>query len=204
MVSASSPEVPTSTYRPASAWWLAGVSWLLALAGMTLAIAQMGPRALLDGWPFYVVAFLGWWLFYYPKVTISSVGISVHNPVRTISIPWGALSNIETKFALTLIAGDRRFGVWAAPAGGAFSSRRGGKDSMPPGQDLESGMRASELLNSPSGGVAHMIRREWQRLIESGELGKTQEVSVRINVAPLAGALALLVFAVVVSTRIFA
>ncbi len=203
-MSATSPEIPVSTYRPASAFWLAGISWLLAAAGLALAVAQLGVRALVEGWPFYLVAFLGWWLFFYPKVTISGDGIGVRNPVRTIEVPWSALSNIETKFALTLIPGQRRFGVWAAPAGGAFSSRRGGRDSMPPGHNLESGMRASELLNSPSGGVAHMIRREWQRLIETGKLGAPQEVSVRINIVPVAGALILLIFIVLSSTGILA
>ena len=43
-----------------------------------------------------------WATFWRPRVEVSDAGVRVVNVTRTIDIPWPALRDVDTKWALTL------------------------------------------------------------------------------------------------------
>ena len=130
-----------------------------------------------------VVALACWAYFWRPRVEVSDSGVTLVNVTRTIAIPWPALQEIDTQWALRLSTAYGRYAAWAAPAPGlksAVTSRRlrdvddvrvlgspitpwrreGGTASVRPG----------DLPATSSGDAAAMVRRRWSRLVEAGHL----------------------------------
>lgn len=161
-------------YRPAltrvlALLYLAFAIWLL----VTLAVGRhpgSAPRAaawLLAG------GVLLYALFWRPAVLVDSAGVELVNVVRTVQIPWGALESIDTRYALTLHAGSRRYTSWAAPAPSSagstwrsMASRRSGvgphvlaDPRWLPG--VVGISRPSRDLRSASGAAAFMVETGW-------------------------------------------
>lgn len=138
-------------------WVLVTVLWLVAAAGS-------GPAALLRQLPALVlVGTLVYATCTRPLVAVGPAGVLLRNVVRDVRVPWAALDGIDTRYALTLTVGSRRFAAWAAPASSRFSTAR-----ATPG-DLKSvhwaaadgPIPASATLRSDSGAAAALIRRFW-------------------------------------------
>jgi hypothetical protein len=104
-------------------------------------------------------------VFYRPRVIVSGDDVLVVNVIRDIDIPFRALADVQTQYALTLTTVDgRRFQAWAAPASGRIGASRvteeerktlswnGSMDEIP----------ASASLRSDAGAAAVAIRRRWQ------------------------------------------
>ena len=70
-------------------------------------------------------------------------GATLENPYRTIDVPWAALVNVDTRYALTLITPHAKYAAWAAPAPGIW----GGRNARP--EDLKGLPAASYGLLSP-------------------------------------------------------
>lgn len=100
------------------------------------------------------------------RVVVSAWGVVLRNVLRDVHIPFEALADIGTQYALTLTTVDgHRFQAWAAPAAGRLGAARmteeerkaltwsGPLDEIP----------SSAALRSDAGAVAVVIRRRWQR-----------------------------------------
>lgn len=142
-------------------------------------------------------------LFWRPRVVVGVDAVLLRNVLRDVHVPYGALSEVETQYALTLTTVDgRRHQAWAAPAGGRFGAARvtneerkilswsGPVDEIP----------ASAGLRSDAGAVAAAIRRRWHGPDWDGSTGRGTPV-IRWAWEPLivlaAAALAVLVSALV-------
>ncbi len=96
-----------------------------------------------------------------PLVAVGPAGVLLRNVTRDVSIPWSSITDVDTKYALTLTAGGRRYAAWAAPASSRFSTTRATRE------DLESvhwkaadgPIPASATLRSDAGVAAALIRR---------------------------------------------
>jgi hypothetical protein len=120
-----------------------------------------------------LVAGACWALFWRPAVIVDEGGVHVVNPFRTIDVPWPAIQDIDTKFALALITAYGRFTAWAAPAPGAREVLRASKAEtrhLPKSTVRAGGIRPGDLPSSPSGGAALTIRRHWEQLRDAGYL----------------------------------
>ena len=95
----------------------AGMCIGLGLAGSWTDAALVAPWAAL-------VALACWATFWRPMVAVSPAGVRIVNVTRTIDIPWPAIQDVETKWALTLVTAYGRFTAWSAPAPGARSALR--------------------------------------------------------------------------------
>jgi hypothetical protein len=120
-----------------------------------------------------------WAVFWRPGVVVSDAGIRLVNVTRTIDVPWPALLEVETRYALTLRTSYGRFTAWAAPAPGAGSalrtsmrSRRTYDTTDPDDEPASSSM--GDLEGTASGDAATMVRRRWDRLREAGHLDAPQ------------------------------
>jgi hypothetical protein len=132
-----------------------------------------------------------WWR---PAVRISTVGVWIVDPLRTVFVPWPLLEETLTVQGLQLLTADRRFGSWAASrpfsAGNAWSTGRGIRGDNPMGFPSGMGSGAGPTLNavlsggdSPAGsraGLSHaklLVDQGWQawqgsRKEEKADLGE--------------------------------
>lgn len=179
--------------------WFALLSWLVAGVGVAVTAATGGPGALVGTMPLLLLAFLGWLFFWMPSVVVRDDGITLENPFRSVLVPWAALVNVDTRYALTLVTVDKSYASWAAPAPGI----RGGRNARP--EDLQGlpassygpgrSIRPGDLKTTDSGAAARIVRGRWQELIDSGglEQGSADTTPVTVTFRWLAiGAVVLL------------
>ena len=142
-------------------------AWSAAADGGVLGLARQAPDILL-------ATTLAYGVLVRPAVAIGPTGITLRNVVRDVDVPWAALAEVRTRFALTLVTTDgRRFTAWAAPASGRHTDtrltrRELGAIGWDPADDLPT---ASASPESSSGAVAAWVRREWSRSIEADAHG---------------------------------
>lgn len=92
--------------------------WAISAAIAVSLFAIDRPSQLAYLVPLAVVNLLVWEGLWRPTLVIKDDGVEVTNPFRDIRIPWSALVNVDTKFALTLFTPGRKFEVWIAPSPG--------------------------------------------------------------------------------------
>lgn len=123
-----------------------------------------------------LVAIFAWLALWHPSVSVSDAGVRLVNVLSTVTVPWPALVNLDTRFALTLVTPKRSYSATAAPAPsriGFVGSRRDAANVFDPSRVEDGQFRASDLVTTDSGGAAYLVNREWSRRIEAGtiELG---------------------------------
>ncbi|WP_407344332.1 PH domain-containing protein [Pengzhenrongella phosphoraccumulans] len=174
-MAAAPPRATGHMFRPRSAiaaaicWGLITLAWAWFAVhdGGLIALARQAPGMLLAATLVYAVLVR-------PSVEVSGAGVALRNVVRDVEVPWAALAEVRTRYALTLVATDgRRFTAWAAPASGRHTDTRltlGEVRSLgwPAGAELPP---SSASLASSSGAVAVWVRREWQRAVEDERAG---------------------------------
>ncbi|MBX3078390.1 MAG: PH domain-containing protein [Salinibacterium sp.] len=161
---------------------LAVVTWLLCLSGVG-AVILAGTQDALRYLPLAaLVAWLTWAGLWHPTLRLDDEAITVVNTFATTVVPWAALINVDTKYALTLMTPRRRVVVTVAPAPGRIATALSNRDlkgiSAPRGAD--GSMRPGDLPSTDSGAAAHLVRQRWESLLETGriEVGTADEVRV--------------------------
>jgi hypothetical protein len=180
--------------------WFAGFSWFVAAAGLAGLVVAGGISALAGAGPLLLIAYLGWLLFWRPAVVVHDAGVTIENPFRAITVPWAALVQVDTRYALTLVTPGRSYGAWAAPAPGIWGGRNARPEDLRGLPDSTYGpgnsVRPGDLKSTDSGLAAQLVRGRWQQLIESGLLdagtAETTPVSVRFRWPEAAATLVLL------------
>ena len=121
------------------------------------------------------VALLAWAGLWRPAVRIDEHAVTIVNVLSTVSIPWPALIDIETRYALTLVTPQGRFAATAAPAPGRFASALSKRDLTRVNAQTGStgSLRPGDLPNTDSGAAAYLVRDYWEKLVaqERIELG---------------------------------
>jgi hypothetical protein len=156
-------------------WW--GRALTIAIAAICLAVTLW--TGIADSWtdaaltaPWTALLTLSCWAtFWRPRVEVSDAGVELVNVSHTVFIPWPALHDIDTKWALTLITAYGRFRAWSAPAPGtrsALVSLAGSrKQHAPRGPEV---VRPGDLVDSPSGAAAALVRHRWDAVRAAGHL----------------------------------
>lgn len=134
-----------------------------------------GPRALWTAGPWLALVSLAVWAAYWnPRVIVDDGAVHLVNILRTVSVPWPAIQEIDTKWSLTLVTAYGKFTAWAAPAPGGMAAARAagrrnrlGVDQAGHGDDAT---HVSATQSSPSGLAAATIRDRWEHLKEGGHL----------------------------------
>jgi len=148
-------------------WAVAAVMMLSAFWGGTEATLRSAPTIAL-------IAFVGWVVLWRPNLVITDEHVSVRNVLSTIVVPWSALIQVDTRFALTLVTPGHRYAAWVAPAPGALTSQRIGRRARrsesenPLERSAADRSLPGELLGGESGNAARRVRARWSALIEAG------------------------------------
>lgn len=112
-------------FRPRNAKTMSIVLYVVAVGGLIAALLSgLMPRDILLSIPVLaLVAYSGYWLFWFPVLRIDFEGIIVVNPARTFTVPWAGLRSVETKYSLTLLTASGKISAWAAPAPSGMSRK---------------------------------------------------------------------------------
>jgi hypothetical protein len=109
------------------------------------------------------------WAYYvFPKVEIKSDLVVVTNPLTKSEIGFGAIEDVDTRFALKLVGESKAVSAWAAPAPGRHRHRHTATDDFRfLGLREGESVRPGDLPSSVSGSFAFQIRKA----IEEGNTG---------------------------------
>ena len=192
------------TFRPAFGRVLASALIVVCtLAG--LSVIGAGADAVWQVWPWLaLIGFGAWALYWRPLVSVDPGGVRVVNVFRTFDVPWPAITEIETKWALTLVTTLGTVRAWAAPAPGRQVLRRSqAEDLRLGGAEKGDFRRPSDLPQTESGAAALVVRQRWLRMRDAGFLTdprvEHERMPVRWHVGTIAG-FAVLAGAVVYGT----
>jgi hypothetical protein len=184
--------------------WFAGLAWAVAGAGLVSTALSGQAEAVSGTGPLLLTAYLGWVLFWRPSVVVEEAGVRLENPFRSIAVPWAALVQVDTRYALTLITPARSYGAWAAPAPGIWGGRNARPEDLQglPGSTYGPGrsVRPGDLKSTDSGQAAQLVRARWQQMVESGALdagaAADTPVAVRVRWLELGVTAALVLFSI--------
>lgn len=180
---------------------LAVVTWLFCLAAV-VAVATSGWGATVQYLPLIaLIAWFGWASLWRPALEVSDDGVMIVNVFATTSVPWEALIDVDTRYALTLVTPHRRYPVTVAPAPGRLATALSKRDmrglSAPTGSD--GSVRTGDLPNSDSGAAAQIVRQRWEQLLAADKVvvgtADTTIVPRRVHVATITVSAALFIAA---------
>lgn len=162
-------------YRPRFGMIVTAITVALCAVGLGLVLVQDGIAEAARLLPWLVlIGGACWALFWRPKVTVSDGGVQLVNPLRTVDLPWPSIQLIDTKWALALRTSYGTYTAWAAPAPSRMQARkltRGERGSLPESTFIDGdAIRPGDAPDAPSGAVAMVIRRRWERLRDAGHL----------------------------------
>ncbi|MET4704934.1 MULTISPECIES: PH domain-containing protein [Microbacteriaceae] len=149
-------------------------AWVISL---TIAVSLFfinRPEQLAYLVPLALVNLLVWEALWRPLLVVSDEGVVVTNPFRAVQVPWNALVNIDTKFALTLFTPGRKIEVWVAPSPGrSFGYRSAAvaeREIRRTAPHSTNKVRPGDLPSSESGAAAEVVRSRWELLQVSGQI----------------------------------
>ncbi|MGC5617206.1 PH domain-containing protein [Georgenia sp. Z1491] len=200
---------PTLVFRTRAARPIAVAGWVVcALAAVMILVDGVGPAPLAWTACAALVLYVVWWR---PAVEVSDGGVGVRDLLRDVHVPWPALRDVESRWSLTVVTDDGRFGSWAVPAPSPSARRlRRGRGDDPAG-DARSGGDETPVRDAGAAPVerrygtaevvASVIAARRDALRRDGHLRQdapVPPVTSSWNVAPLAALAGLVVLALVV------
>jgi hypothetical protein len=146
--------------RPTSSYIIAVASLVLAALAMVQAIWFDQQNGVQTGSIVLFMLGLIWAYYVYPKVEINSDHVVITNPLTKSEIGFGAVEDVDTRFALKLIGDGKAVSAWAAPAPGRHRHRSASPEDFKflGLKDGES-IRPGDLPSSVSGSLAYQIRK---------------------------------------------
>lgn len=164
-----------SVFRPRFGQIMSLVIIALCVVALVSSMVHDGFSALWTVGPWMaLVALVMWAAYWNPRVVVDDAGVHLVNILRTVTVPWPAIKDLETKWSLTLVTAYGKFTAWAAPAPGGMASARAANRRARLGVDQASygddATHLSATQSSPSGFAAGVIRERWERLREDGHL----------------------------------
>jgi len=197
--------------RPVSGIVLTLAMWVLGAVALVSLVWLQGWLPLVAFAPIIVAAcYWVWLLFWYPRIVIEPGGVEVRNPFRTFHVSWPAITDVDTRWALTIRTAGRRVEAWSAPASGRYAAGVRAAEVRGVPVERRDGMvvvaRPSDLPSSSSGLAGLVIRRTWESIREQGWLdsGAVEGSGVRVRTPawPLVVAIALPLVALVAALSI--
>lgn len=133
-----------SRLRSAYARVMAVGLWAVSMS-IAVAILVSTPRSIaLYGFPAFL-ATVGWAIYWQPYVTVDPTGVTLHNVIRTITLPWPAVESFDLRFGLGVnTRWHKKYTAWALPA-----ARRAPAASVQAVLDYHLGLKKAGHLDNP-------------------------------------------------------
>jgi Bacterial PH domain len=179
----------TTVFRSRFNRAVAVVAWALCVYLVAVSAIEGGGAAAAQALlPAAFVALGAWAVLWRPLVSVEDDGVLLRNVARSIRVPWAALIDVETRWALTLRVPGAAYSALAAPAPGrttAMVARRRERQHGPAEYSGAAGGRSrpGDLAGTASGDAAYLVRERWHRLREAGgiELGQADLVRAEVR-----------------------
>jgi hypothetical protein len=160
------------TFRPRSNFAWAGTTFvLIALFGInSLWVNESTSQTVFELAICLLLTALVYAFWVRPKLVLGDDVIQIVNPLRTETIAYRDILELDTKWTLAIIHTRGKSRVWVAPATGKqrwIADKKFGwiGGSVPLSDSKSTGMESmSSSLNSVSGQAAYMIRERLKRL----------------------------------------
>lgn len=161
---------------------LAVFVWVLCATALVAVIVADDARNL-SLLPFVALAtLLAWSGLWRVAITVDDNLIEVRNAFSTAIVPWAALIQVDTKYALTLVTPHGSYSSTAAPAPSRLTLLLSRRDAAAVPQDVavEGRVRPGDIPSTDSGAASILVRRRWQQLRDEGriELGVADRTPV--------------------------
>lgn len=163
----------TAVFRPTFGRVLTTTITAICAIGAVATLVQGGFGDLARVLPLLALAGGGCWAaFWRPRVEVSDSGVRIVNVTRTIDVPWPAIQNVETKWALKLVTAYGSFTAWAAPASGRGPARRALRveNNLLSRAQVTEHLAPSTSLDGAAGDAAEIVRDHWAGLRAAGHL----------------------------------
>jgi hypothetical protein len=165
-----------TSFRPTFGRVLSIVTAVIAALGLGgLVVAGDWSGLLRYGWGLLLLTAVAFALFWFPRLDVAEHEVTVVNVFVTQHVPWPAIQGVDTKYALTLrLPGGRKVTAWASPAPNRYSAQvTANSETRLAARDGMTSVRPGDLLGTPSGAAAFVIRSHWEQLRDDGllELG---------------------------------
>lgn len=186
---ASHPDAEGIVFRASSGIVFTCIAW--AIAGtviVTSLLEDVGPTPVVLA---ATGAWFAWLLLWRPSVVCFADRAQLRNLVRDVTVPYALIDDIDTRFTLTLVVGEKRYTAWGAPAPGklrAMNIRAADR----PGDDLPHELRAlgsvrpGDLTSTASGAPATVIRRALDARRARGDTRREGAVTIQWRAGLLA------------------
>lgn len=166
---------PTS-FRPTFGRVLSIVTAVIAVLGLAgFVVAGDWGGLVRYGWGLLLLIAVAFALFWFPRLDVAEHEVTVVNVFSTQHVPWPAIQGVDTKYALTLqLPEGRKVTAWASPAPNRYSAQvTANNETRLAARDGMTSVRPGDLLSTPSGAAAFVIRSHWEQLRDDGllELG---------------------------------
>lgn len=160
-------------FRPAFGRVLSILTAVIAAAGLGgFAVSGDWSGLLRYGWGLLLIAAIAVAAFWFPRVDVAEHEVTVVNVFSTVHVPWPAIQRVDTQYALTLeLPEGRKVTAWASPAPSRYSAQVSAtRETRRAARDGATSVRPGDLLDTPSGAAAFVIRSHWEQLRDEGRL----------------------------------
>lgn len=161
---------------------LAIIVWVLCGGAIIAVVVANDARNLSTLLFVALAALLAWVGLWRVAITVDDNLIEVRNAFSTVTVPWAALIQVDTKFALTLVTPHGSYTSTAAPAPSRLTLLLSRRDAaaVPQGVAVEGRVRPGDIPSTDSGAAAVLVRRRWRQLLDEGriELGVADRTPV--------------------------
>jgi hypothetical protein len=114
----------SQVFRPWSGYVMAGIVFLISAILCIQLIFEADLHGIVTGIAWGCAAsWLAYLIFIRPKVTLFDQGITITNPFVAITVGWQSVEEIEARYCMSILVGERQIYAWAAPAPGRYHAR---------------------------------------------------------------------------------
>jgi len=175
-----------------------GLTGLVLLVSMAFQWAEH-PEPLFAAWVVFILAVV-WSLFVRPAVLLDENGVTLRNVVRDIHIPWGQVTDVEFRWNLKVLVGDRPYTAWAissqverpkGASGSMFAMMPGRLDKLARAEG-KSSTSAPRVTASTVARAIEQAKEEYTEAVAKGAAVAAPDAQVRMTWVPMALAIMLL------------
>lgn len=169
-----------------------------AVVGIVLLVALVrdwarSPQPLFAAWVLLGLA-LVWSVYVRPAVVLDDEGVSLRNIFRDVHIPWGRVTDIESRWTLKVCVGDRGYTAWAISSpverpkrtsAGMFGIFSTGRLEQYAGAAAKPSTPVPKVTAAMLARLIEQAKQEYDEAVTQGALPASPDAGVQVKWVPL-------------------